>query len=111
MPAIIDSAPDCVVSEQVDGTDEASVTANGEDSPTARGNNYFSEETPCSGFMTFGPGSMGKRARAPTAPTWPPTWIGIAVMVVVLIMWMFLENRRLVHYVKGEPDLGIKEKT
>ena len=39
------------------------------------------------------------------------TWIGIAVMVIVLIMWMFLENRRLVHYVKGEPDLGIKEKT
>ena len=31
MPAIIDSAPDCVIHEEVDGTNEASVTANGED--------------------------------------------------------------------------------
>jgi hypothetical protein len=113
MPAIIDSAPDCVVSEEVDGTDEASVTANGEDSlDFVVGNNYFSEETPCSGFMTFGPGSTyGEEGEGANGAYMALTWIGIAVMVVVLIMWMFLENRRLVHYVKGEPDLGIKEKT
>ena len=73
MPAIIDSAPDCVVSEEVDGTDEASVTANGEDSlDFVVGNNYFSEETPCSGFMTFGPGSTyGEEGGGRTARTWP----------------------------------------
>ena len=58
MPAIIDSAPDCVIHEEVDGTNEASVTANGEDSADfVVGNNYLSEEQPCAGFMTFGPGS------------------------------------------------------
>ena len=113
MPALIDSAPDCVVSEEVDGTDEASVTANGEDSlDFVVGNNYFSEETPCSGFMTFGPGSTyGEEGVGGESAYIILTVIGMAAMVIVLIMWMFLENRRLVHYVKGEPDLGIKEKT
>ena len=82
MPALIDSAPDCVVSEEVDGTDEASVTARAR-TPLdfVVGNNYFSEETPCSGFMTFGPGStygeegVGRRERLhhPHCRSgWPP---------------------------------------
>ncbi len=113
MPAIIDSAPDCVVSKEVDRTDEASVTAAGEDSlDFVIGDNYFSEETPCAGFMTFGPGSTyGDEGVGAGDAYMAMTGIGIAVMVIVLIMWMFLENRRLVHYAKGEPDLGIKEKT
>jgi hypothetical protein len=32
-------------------------------------------------------------------------------MVGALALWVFLENRRLTRYVKGEPDAGIKEKT
>ncbi len=28
------------------------------------------------------------------------TWIGIVVMVVVMIMWVALENRRLVDYAR-----------
>ena len=97
MPAVIDSAPDCVIHEEVDGTDEASVTANGEDSlDFVVGNNYFSEETPCSGFMTFGPGSTyGEEGEGANGAYMALTWIGIAVMIIVLIMWVVVEARRL----------------
>jgi hypothetical protein len=62
--------------------------------------------------MTFGPGSTyGDEGEGANGAYMALTWIGIAVMVVMLLMWMYLENRRLVHYVKGEPDAGIKEKT
>ena len=48
MPAIIDSAPDCIISDP--GTEEARV----EDSADfVMGDPY----TECAGFMTFGPGS------------------------------------------------------
>ena len=113
MPAIIDSAPDCVVSEEVDRTNEASVTANGEDSADfVVGDNYFSEETPCAGFMTFGPGSTyGEEGVGAEGAYMALTWIGIAVMVIALALWMALENRRLKAFVTGEPTPGIKEKT
>jgi hypothetical protein len=113
MPAIIDSAPDCVVSAEVDGTDEASVTANGEDSlDFVVGDNYFSEETPCAGFMTFGPGSTyGEEGQSAEGAYMALTWIGIGVMVIVLIMWLYFENKRLVAFVRHEPTPGIKEKT
>ena len=101
MPAIIDSAPDCVISEEVDGTDEASVTANGEDSlDFVVGNNYFSEESPCAGFMTFGPGSTyGEEGVGGEGAYIALTWIGIAVMVIALIGGSCYENKRLVSYV------------
>jgi hypothetical protein len=104
MPALIDSAPDCVVSEEVDGTDEASVTANGEDSlDFVVGNNYFSEESPCSGFMTFGPGSTyGEEGVGANGAYMALTWIGIAVMVIVLIGWIVYENKRLVAFVRDQ---------
>lgn len=113
MPAIINSAPDCVQHQQVDGTDEASVTANAEDSADfVVGDNYLSEDSPCAGFMTFGPGSTyGEEGEGATGAYMALTWIGIIVMVVVLLMWIILENGRLVRFVKGEPDAGIKEKT
>ena len=103
MPAIIDSAPDCVISEEVDGTDEASVTANAEDSADfVVGNNYLSEESPCAGFMTFGPGSTyGPEGEGAAGAYMALTWIGIVVMVVVLIMWMAVENKRLVNFVRN----------
>ena len=113
MPAIIDSAPDCVIHEEVDGTDEASVTAAGEDSlDFVVGNNYLSEEQPCAGFMTFGPGSTyGEEGVGAEGAYMALTWIGIVAMVVVLAMWAYLENRRLVAFVRHEPTPGIKEKT
>ena len=113
MPALIDSAPDCVVSAEVDRTDEASVTANGEDAADfVVGDNYFSEETPCAGFGTFMPGSTyGEEGTGAEGAYMALTWIGIAAMVGALALWMFLENKRLNRYVKGEFDPGIKEKT
>jgi hypothetical protein len=103
MAAIIDSAPDCVISEEVDGTDEASVTASGEDSADfVVGDNYFSEESPCAGFMTFGPGSTyGEEGVGAEGAYMALTWIGIAFMVVALIGWVAYENSRLKRYVSG----------
>ena len=76
MAAIINSAPDCVVSAT--GTEEARV----EDSADfVLGNNY--EE--CAGFMTFGPGSTyGPEGEAANTAYMVLTWIGIAFMVFVL---------------------------
>jgi hypothetical protein len=101
MPAVINSAPDCVVSGEVDGTDEASVAANAEDSADfVVGDNYFSEETPCAGFMTFGPGSTyGEEGVGGEGAYLALTWIGIVVMVVVLVYWIVYENKRLVAFV------------
>ena len=101
MPAIIDSAPDCVISQEVDGTDEASVTASGEDSlDFVVGDNYFSEESPCAGFMTFGPGSTyGEEGTGAEGAYMALTWIGIAFMVIALIGWVAYENKRLNSYV------------
>jgi hypothetical protein len=100
MPAIIDSAPDCVVSQEVDGTDEASVVASGEDSADfVVGDNYFSEETPCAGFMTFGPGSTyGEEGVGAEGAYMALTWIGIAFMVLTLIAWTLYERKRLNTY-------------
>src|SRR5262245_57477837 len=102
MPAIIDSAPDCVVSEEVDGTNQQSVTANADDTADfVVGNNYFTEETPCAGFMTFGPGSTyGDEGEGANGAYMALTWIGIVVMVAVLIGWMAYENKRLVNFVR-----------
>ena len=103
MPAIINSAPDCVIHSQVDGTNAASVAANGEDSADfVVGDNYLSEETPCAGFMTFGPGSTyGADGTGANGAYMALTWIGIAVMLIVLIGWMAVENKRLVSYVRN----------
>jgi hypothetical protein len=108
MPAIIDSAPDCVIHEEVDGTNQASVTANGDDSADfVVGNNYLSEEQPCAGFMTFGPGSTyGEDGVGAAGAYMALTWIGIAVMVAVLIGWMAYENKRLVNFVRAGRGLG-----
>jgi hypothetical protein len=99
MPAIIDSAPDCVSSDA--GTTEDRVA---DSADFVMGDPY----TECAGFMTFGPGSTyGEEGLGANGAYMVLTWIGIVVMVVVLIMWMALENRRLVDYarraVRGAP--------
>jgi len=91
MPAIINSAPDCVVGG-TSGTEEARV----EDSADfVIGNNYED----CAGFMTFGPGSTyGPEGEGAETAYMVLTWLGIAFMVFVLIAWTLYENRRLITY-------------
>jgi hypothetical protein len=86
MPALIDSAPNCVVSQEgatpADDSADFIVGARYED---------------CAGFMTFGPGSTyGDEGTAAETAYYILTWLGIVVMVAALIAWVLYENRRLV---------------
>jgi len=93
MAAIIDSAPDCVVHEEVDGTDPASVDASAEDSADFILNANYEE---CASIMTFGPGSTyGPDGAGAAGAYMALTWIAIAAFVVIMIAWFVLENRRL----------------
>jgi hypothetical protein len=90
MPAIIDSAPDCVTHKEggegfaEDGADFI-LQANYQD---------------CAGIMTFGPGSTyGEDGSGAETAYMVLTWLGITVMVVVLVAWVLYENRRLVAHV------------
>jgi hypothetical protein len=85
MPAIIDSAPSCVTS--VDGAKPADDSAD-----------FILQAAyeNCAGFMTFGPGSTYGEEGAGAATSYMVlTWLGIAVMVAVLVSWVYFENRRL----------------
>ncbi len=86
MPAIIDSAPDCITS--VDGAKPADDSAD-----------FIIQAAyeNCAGFMTFGPGSTyGDEGAAAETAYYILTWLGIVAMVVALIAWVVYENRRLV---------------
>ncbi len=87
MPAIINSAPDCVVhKEGFDGDDVADFIVN---------NNYQD----CAGFMTFGPGSTyGDEGAGAAGSYMVLTWIGIGFMVAVFVAWIIFENRRVLEY-------------
>ena len=96
MPAIIDSAPDCVTHVQVDGTDPASVAASADDSADFI---LQADYQDCAGFMTFGPGSTyGPDGAGAGTDYMALTWIGIVFTVFVLIAWTLYENRRLLTY-------------
>jgi hypothetical protein len=85
MPAIIDSSPSCVTS--VDGAQPADDSAD-----------FILQAAyeNCAGFMTFGPGSTYGEEGAGAATSYMVlTWLGIAVMVGVLVFWVYFENRRL----------------
>ena len=85
MPAIIDSAPDCVTS--IDGAKPA------DDSADFILQGAYEN---CAGIMTFGPGSTyGEGGAAATSAYMILTWIGIIFMVAVLVAWVWTENRRL----------------
>ena len=89
MPAIIDSAPDCVTS--VDGAQPADDSAD-----------FIIQAAyeNCAGFMTFGPGSTyGEEGAGAAGSYMVLTWIGIIVMVAVLVYWLYWENRRLTSWV------------
>ena len=85
MPAIIDSAPDCITS--VDGAKPADDSAD-----------FILQAAyeNCAGFMTFGPGSTyGEGGEGASTAYYVLTWLGIIVTLAVLAAWMWAENRRL----------------
>jgi len=85
MPAIIDSAPNCVTS--ISGAKPADDSAD-----FIVGAAYEK----CSGIMTFGPGSTyGDEGAGAAGSYYVLTVIGIIVTVVVLVYWVYWENRRL----------------
>ncbi len=85
MPALIDSAPDCITS--VSGAQPA------DDSADFILQAAYEE---CAGIMTFGPGTTyGEGGAAAATSYYVLTWIGIIVTVAVLVYWMYWENRRL----------------
>jgi hypothetical protein len=85
MPAIIDSAPDCVTS--VNGAVPA------DDSADFIIQSAYEN---CAGIMTFGPGTVyGDEGAAASTAYYVLTWIGIIVMVAVLVGWVLFEQRKL----------------
>jgi hypothetical protein len=96
MPAIIDSAPDCI-SDSI-GTTDARV----EDVADFVVGDQWQD---CAGFMTFGPGSTyGPEGTGAETAYMLLTWIGIIVMVAVIIAWIMYENRRLIAFSLGRRD-------
>jgi hypothetical protein len=87
MPAIINSAPDCVLHKEGYSPDDIA--------DFILQNNYKD----CTGFMTFGPGSTyGDGGTGAAGGYMVLTWIGIAFMVIALVGWVLYENRRLLEY-------------
>ena len=88
MPAIINSAPDCIThgagseASRVDDTADFILQNNYQD---------------CAGFGTFMPGSTyGEDGSGAESIYMILTWVGIVAMIVVLVAWVVLENRRLI---------------
>jgi hypothetical protein len=87
MPAIINSAPDCVVHKEGYSADDIA--------------DFILQDNfqDCAGFMTFGPGSTYGDGGAGAAGSYMVlTWLGIVVMVLVFAAWIVYENRRLLEY-------------
>jgi hypothetical protein len=106
MPAIIDSAPDCIT--HVSGAKPADDSAD-----------FIIQAAyaKCQGIMTFGPGSTYGDGGAGAAGSYMVlTWIGIIVMVAVIVAWVMYEDRRLWRHVariqrrtRGGPAAGVTE--
>jgi hypothetical protein len=91
MPALINSAPDCVTSSA------GSETARVEDSADFILQANYQD---CAGFGTFMPGSTyGDEGSGAETAYMILTWLGIVVTVVVLVAWVLYENRQLVLHV------------
>jgi hypothetical protein len=85
MPAIIDSAPECVTTVKgalpADDSADFIIQAAYEN---------------CAGIMTFGPGTTyGEGAAGAATSYYVLTWLGIAVMVLAMAAWVVYEDRRL----------------
>lgn len=90
MPAIIDSAPDCVkaIGEAGHGTDDSA--------------DFILQAAydKCAGIMTWGPGSTyGEDGAAATDAYYILTYVGIIVTVLVIVLWVIYENKRLREHV------------
>jgi hypothetical protein len=91
MPAIIDSAPECVTS--VSGAKPADDSAD-----------FILQAAyeKCGGIMTFGPGSTyGEEGAGAAGSYMVLVWIGIIVTVAVLVYWVYWENKRLTTWTAG----------
>src|SRR5919204_4233361 len=96
MPAIINSAPDCIVHKEGYSPDDIA--------DFVLQDNYKD----CAGFGTFMPGSTyGDDGTGAQTIYMIVTWVGIVVMVAVLAAWVLYENRRLIQaalgYTQAEP--------
>jgi hypothetical protein len=99
MPAIIDSAPECVA--HVSGAKPPDDSAD-----------FILQAAydKCAGIMTFGPGSTyGDEGAGAAGSYMVLVWIGIIVTVAVLIYWMYWEDRRLRGFRPGKRGGPIPE--
>lgn len=104
MPAIIDSAPDCIAN--IDGAQPPDDVAD-----------FILQKAyeNCAGIMTFGQGTTyGEDGAGATTAYYVLTWIGIIVMIAVLVFWVYAENRRLHGYrlrLRGAGAVEIDERS
>jgi hypothetical protein len=106
VPAIIDSAPDCIT--HVAGAKPPDDSAD-----------FILQAAyaKCQGIMTFGPGSTyGDGGTGAAGSYMVLTWLGILVMVAVVVAWVIYEDRRLWGHVarirgrtRGGPAAGVTE--
>jgi hypothetical protein len=106
MPAIIDSAPDCIT--HISGAKPPDDSAD-----------FILQAAyeKCAGFMTFGPGTTyGEDGSAATTAYYVLTWLGIVVTIAVIVGWILYEDRRLWSHVtrirgraRGGPAAGVTE--
>ena len=96
MPALINSAPECVTT--VDGAKPADDSAD-----------FIIQAAyeNCAGFMTFGPGSTyGDEGAAADTAYYVLTVLGIAVTLLALVAWIVYENRRLLAFAVPAREAG-----
>jgi hypothetical protein len=101
MPAIIDSAPDCVTT--VKGALPADDSAD-----------FIIQAAyeKCAGIMTFGPGTTyGEGAAGAATSYYVLTWLGIAVMVLAMVAWVVYEDRRLKRHAERLRGTGVHVET
>jgi hypothetical protein len=106
MPAIINSAPDCI--QSIGGAKPPDDSA---DFILQAGYQK------CAGIQTFGPGTVwGDGGHSAATAYYVLTWIGIVVTVLVLVCWVLYEDRRLWSHVarirsrtRGGPAAGVTE--
>jgi hypothetical protein len=106
MPAIIDSAPDCIA--HISGAKPPDDSAD-----------FILQAAylKCQGIATFGPGTTyGEGGSSAATSYYVLTWIGIIVTIVVIVAWVLYEDRRLWSHVArirgrdaGGPAAGVTE--
>ena len=106
MPAIIDSAPSCIV--HVNGAKPPDDSAD-----------FILQAAylKCQGIMTFGQGTTyGEGGHAAATAYYVLTWLGIVVTIAVIVAWVLYEDRRLWRHVtrikgrsRGGPAAGATE--